>query len=147
MLGVCQVVDHMLLSCFSNAAASPSSSGCCKALTDFCRGMICQVNCRSSQLYIAQLWIKNAERIMEMDSRQVLPCNRNRGCEDVTESGDVAINSCSERVICSDSDASASITLRVVVSDERWREPLVQAASLWNQNHPQCQVDLDWLST
>ncbi len=44
----------------------------------------------------------------------------------------------------SSSDASASITLRVVVSDERWREPLERAASLWNQNHPHSPIDLDF---
>jgi ABC-type glycerol-3-phosphate transport system substrate-binding protein len=44
----------------------------------------------------------------------------------------------------SSSDAPTSITLRVVISDERWREPLIQAAVLWNQNHPQSQIDLDF---
>lgn len=38
----------------------------------------------------------------------------------------------------------ASITLRVVVSAEHWREPLEQAASLWNQNDPQSRIDLDF---
>ena len=44
----------------------------------------------------------------------------------------------------SSSDAPASITLRVVIADERWREPLEQAAGLWNQNHSQSQIDLDF---
>lgn len=41
---------------------------------------------------------------------------------------------------------STTTTLRVVVSDERWREPLQQAAELWNKNHPQSPVNLDFTS-
>ncbi len=35
-------------------------------------------------------------------------------------------------------------TLRVVVSDKHWREPLEQAADLWNHNHPRNRIDLDF---
>lgn len=33
--------------------------------------------------------------------------------------------------------------VRVVVSDERWREPLERAASLWNHDHPDRPIQLD----
>lgn len=43
-----------------------------------------------------------------------------------------------------DSRAAATVTLRVVLSDERWREPLERAATLWNQDHPDRPVQLDF---
>lgn len=42
------------------------------------------------------------------------------------------------------SAASATTTLRVVLSDERWREPLDRAAELWNRDHPNAPIDLDF---
>ncbi|MFQ5856166.1 MAG: extracellular solute-binding protein [Anaerolineae bacterium] len=40
--------------------------------------------------------------------------------------------------------ASSTITLRVVLSDERWREPLERAAELWHRDHPDNPIDLDF---
>lgn len=39
---------------------------------------------------------------------------------------------------------STSTRLRIVLSDERWREPLDQAASLWNYEHPDSPLDLEF---
>lgn len=38
---------------------------------------------------------------------------------------------------------SSATTLRVVLSDERWREPLERAADLWNQDHLDRPIQLD----
>ncbi len=38
----------------------------------------------------------------------------------------------------------ASKTLNVVVSDERWYEPLERAAAVWNREHPDNSVELDF---
>ncbi|MFQ5611241.1 MAG: extracellular solute-binding protein [Anaerolineae bacterium] len=42
------------------------------------------------------------------------------------------------------SPASATTTLRAVLSDERWREPLERAAELWNRDHPDSPIELDF---
>lgn len=41
-------------------------------------------------------------------------------------------------------DRSGTTTLRVVLSDERWREPLDHAAALWNQDHDDARVELEY---
>lgn len=39
---------------------------------------------------------------------------------------------------------STATTLRIALSDERWREPLERAVGLWNQQHPDSPIDLDF---
>lgn len=39
-------------------------------------------------------------------------------------------------------DGARDTALRVVLSDERWREPLDRAAELWNRDHPDRPIDL-----
>jgi len=41
-------------------------------------------------------------------------------------------------------EAAGEAALRVVVSDERWQEPLEGAAALWNADHPDDPVELDF---
>jgi len=41
-------------------------------------------------------------------------------------------------------EAARGTTLRIVLSDARWREPLEGAASLWNATHPDDPLDLDF---
>ena len=43
--------------------------------------------------------------------------------------------------------AATGTTLRIVLSDTRWREPLEGAASLWNDTHPDDQLHLDFQMT
>ena len=37
-----------------------------------------------------------------------------------------------------------SITLQVVIPDRRWRSPLEEAAGIWNENHPESMLQLEF---
>jgi multiple sugar transport system substrate-binding protein len=39
--------------------------------------------------------------------------------------------------------SASTTTLRVVVTDERWREPLERAVGLWNRDYPDSPIELD----
>lgn len=42
------------------------------------------------------------------------------------------------------SSLTDTTTLRVVLSDERWREPLDRAVELWNEDYPDTPIELDF---